>query len=341
MAAALPLSLHAQDSTRVTLRGKVLDAVTGEPLQNVVVAMSDIGLRVTTGEDGAFVLPDVPLGPHQLSLSREGYQSPSGRLMVDRAGELELRLNPLGGPSASDMSQVRGVVRDRQGGSGLAGAEVSLQPIGLKRMTDATGRFVFESVPPGRFELTAEILGYTTRTELLSVTQKKILTLDLTLAVEPIELEPIEVTVEARNFDLEISGFYERREATSGRFITREEIEDRQRLFTTDIFQGLAGVRVVGGLGMGTQKAVVVSGSRAPSFSVSSGACHPSVWIDGQMVHQGSGGPISDGPAFIDDYVQPEMIAGVEIYNSAAQVPVQYNLFNACGVIVIWTRQGR
>jgi hypothetical protein len=341
MAVAFPVSLRAQDPDRVTLRGTVLDAVTGEALEGVAVSMSDLGLRVLTDEEGVFVMSDVPLGTHQLALQLEGYESPSGRLMVERGGEMTLRLRPLGGPTASDMSQIRGTVRNARGGQGLEGAAVSLTPLGMTRITDANGSFVFQNVPPGQFRMTVELLGYSRREDPVTVTSRKILTLDLALAVEPIELDPIEVTVEARNFDLELTGFYERRDATSGAFITREKIEERQPLFTTDIFQGLAGVRVVGGLGMGTQKAVVVAGSRALSFGVTPGECHPAVWVDGQMVHQGSGGPISDGPAFLDDLVQPEMIAGVEIYNSSAKVPLQYNQFSACGVIVIWTRQGR
>ncbi|MFC1662102.1 carboxypeptidase regulatory-like domain-containing protein [Gemmatimonadota bacterium] len=339
--AAFPLALRAQDPDRVTLQGTVLDAVTGQPLQGVAVSMSDLGLRVLTGEDGTFVLTEIPLGVHQLALEREGYEGPSGRLMVDKAGEMEFRLNPLGGPTGSDMSQIRGTVRDRERGEGLEEAAVTLQPLGLTRLTDANGRFVFENVPPGQYRMTADLLGYSTREEPVTVAQKKIITLNLPLAVEPIELDPIEVTVEARNFDLEMTGFYERREATSGTFVTREKIEERAPLFTTDIFQGLAGVRVVGGLGMGTQKAVVVSGSRALSFNSAPGACFPAVWVDGQLVHQGSAGNFNEGPAFLDNLVQPDMVAGIEIYNSAAKVPVQYNLFAACGVIVIWTQHGR
>jgi hypothetical protein len=186
--------------------------------------------------------------------------------------------------------------------------------------------------------LTVELLGYSSREDLVAVDGGKILTLELTLAVRPIELDPIVVSVEARSLDLELAGFYQRREATSGLFITREKVEERAPLYTTDLFRGLAGIRVVGGLGMGTQQAVVLAGSRALSFSGGGGACYPTVWIDGQMVHVGTAGPMGGGPAFLDNLIQPDQIAGMEIYNSAASMPVQYNLYGGCGVIVIWTR---
>jgi hypothetical protein len=152
--------------------------------------------------------------------------------------------------------------------------------------------------------------------------------------VEPIELEPIEVSVESRNLDLELSGFYDRREHTSGYFITREKIEERAPYYTTDLFQGMAGVKVLSSGWVGTQHAVLLTGSRQYTNQP---VCYPSVWMDGQMVHQGEG----IEPAYLDNLIRPEEIAGVEVYNSPASVPLQYHLYSACGVIVMWTRYGR
>ncbi len=46
-------------------------------------------------------------------------------------------------------------------------------------------------------------------------------------------------------------------------------------------------------------------------------------------------------PAFLDNLVRPVVIAGIEVYNSPASMPLQYNFGGECGVIVIWTRYGR
>jgi hypothetical protein len=345
----LPASILGQDTTRVALRGTVLDAVTGQPVQGVIVSMSDLGIQEVTGPEGTFVLTEVPLGPHMLAIQRDGYETRSGRLTVDQGGDMVLRMNPLGGPGPAGMSRIRGTVRDVQGGRPLEGATLRLSGLPLGTATDPEGRFTFQSVPPGEHTLTVELLGYGMREESLALEGGKLLTLDLTLAVEPIEVDPIEVSVEARNLDLELSGFYDRRESTSGLFITRERIEERAPLYTTDLFRGLAGIKVVGGLGMGTQNAVVLAGSRALSFSLVEEEeltgrpthCYPAVWMDGQMVHRGTAGATDEGPAFLDQLIHPDDIAGIEIYNSPASIPVQYNLFSACGVIVLWTRQGR
>jgi hypothetical protein len=328
----------------VILQGTVLDAVTGQPIQGVVVSMSDLGLQEVTDSAGIFIMADVPLGAHQLAIRRKGYEEMSGRLGVDQGGEMVLRMNPIGGPTSSEMSRVLGRVRDVDGGRGLEGAALSFSPLGLAQATDSRGRFSFQDVPPGQYTVTVELLGYATREELVRVEGGKILTLDLTLAVEPIELEPIEVSVEARNLDLELSGFYQRREETSGYFITREKIEERAPLYTTDLFRGMAGVKLQGGLGIGTQNVVILTGSRSLSFTDNEAeVCLPAVWVDSQMLYEG--GPVDlltlENTAFLDQIIEPEEIAGVEVYNSPASMPVQFNLHGACGVIVFWTRHGR
>ena len=46
----------------------------------------------------------------------------------------------------------------------------------------------------------------------------------------------------------------------------------------------------------------------------------------------------------LDDLGHPSIIAGIEVYRSASQVPVQFggtSVDTLCGVIVIWTHTGR
>jgi hypothetical protein len=46
------------------------------------------------------------------------------------------------------------------------------------------------------------------------------------------------------------------------------------------------------------------------------------------------------GPSGIDA-IDSETVAAIEVYSSAAQVPVEFGGLNArCGVVAIWTRDG-
>jgi len=331
-----PSPASTQDTTRVTIQGTVIDSRSGLPLESVEVSLPDLEMAIRTDSTGAFFLAGIPVGTYHLTLEKRGYERAEGPLEVFRPGSMVIRLAPTA-PTRPESSRIKGIVKELDSHRSLEGALVSIEGVRLNRVTDSDGRFELTDIPPGDRQLTVSLLGYTTRTDSIAVPPASILTLDVALTVEPIELAPITVSVERRSFDLELSGFYQRRDATSGLFITQERIEDRAPLYTTDLFRGLAGVKVVGGLGMGTQNAVVLAGSRALSFS-GGGPCYPAIWIDGQMVHQGTAGPMGGGPAFLDNFIQPEQIAGIEIYNSAASMPLQFNLFSACGVIVIWTK---
>jgi hypothetical protein len=237
-----------------------------------------------------------------------------------------------------EIGSVTGVVLDLDSSEPLSDVAVSLGEPTLTQLTNERGAFMFPVVEPGIYSLKAELLGRASVEDSLQVEADKIQRVTVRMPFEALPVEGILVEVEARQVELEVAGFYERQRETSGLFISREEIEEQAPRHTTDLFRALPGVRVVTGLGMGTQNAVTLMGIRETFSSSYDSPCYPAVWIDGQMVHQGGAGPLSQGPAWLDQLIHPDDIAGIEVYKSAASLPVRYNLFGECGVIVIWTR---
>jgi hypothetical protein len=55
---------------------------------------------------------------------------------------------------------IAGTVRDAQGGEVLGRVRVQIVGASLKTVTDAAGRFRFDTVPPGRYTLNVETVGY-------------------------------------------------------------------------------------------------------------------------------------------------------------------------------------
>jgi hypothetical protein len=129
------------------------------------------------------------------------------------------------------------------------------------------------------------------------------------------------VVVEAPRVDERLHGvgFMSRMQALSGTFITREEIVKRNPRNTSDLLRRIPGFRV--------SEMGEVSAPRSTQ-TLCSGVDY---FIDG--VH-------ADGSEIA--FVLPRAVAGMEVYSSAAAVPIQYQLAAQprCGVVLIWTIDG-
>jgi hypothetical protein len=85
---------------------------------------------------------------------------------------------------------VQGTVIGRETRAPIAGATVELTDIG-GAITDDAGRFRFDRVPVGRYELTVQMLGYETQTVELPVVADTSLVIEM--EVQPVALDPIDV----------------------------------------------------------------------------------------------------------------------------------------------------
>jgi hypothetical protein len=77
----------------------------------------------------------------------------------------------------------------------------------------------------------------------------------------------------------------------------------------------------------------VLAQSRAVVIARQGGGCAPAVFVDGMLMNR-------SGQAAVNDYVQPSMIEGIEVYRGASGSPPQYQDRGGCGTILIWTRRG-
>lgn len=96
---AIQLELD-QSSQPVSVRGTVIDAVTGDPLDGVFVRFPDLGRLVRTNADGTFgVDRGVGPGDHRMEIFGDGYQTQRIGIALGAGQDLDLqtlRLRPLG-----------------------------------------------------------------------------------------------------------------------------------------------------------------------------------------------------------------------------------------------------
>jgi len=230
------------------------------------------------------------------------------------------------GPLAATF---QGRVYDAVAGTPIAGATVTATTAGLSARTDSLGRFQLPGLPPGIVRLLVTAPGYQRGPLTLPFAPREVLEREL-------ELEPLGATAApdsgARAQRLPavpvtaMPGMgnrfidFERRRATGrGQYRTRDEIDEGQYNSLQDILRNMRGVQMLCGGGSCLAQMV-----RAPL------GCPPLYIVDEREDN-------AFGPT-----VALRDIQGVEVYTGAGDVPGEFAGANAgCGVIVIWTTNGR
>lgn len=165
---AIPFAIPLRFSSRAsTIRGSFRDAVTGEPVAGVIVTLDHAA--VLTNEDGEFLLPDVRTGSHILDIDPAAI--PRGFITLP---QLPLEITIVDGePRDVAMTLVRGagafgvVMIDTAstdvnavGATTIGGTPLSNLLLELtsgsrlhRRRTASDGRFEFQGLPPGQWQL--------------------------------------------------------------------------------------------------------------------------------------------------------------------------------------------
>ena len=250
-------------------------------------------------------------------------------------------------PGAGVQGQsVRGYILESGSEEPIILADVALLDTAMtvidRTVSSQEGRFVLRSPEPGSFYVQAGALGYRTRVDgIVELGEGGILPVTFYLVPEPVAVEGFEALAERRRWVqyLRNQGFYERLEAGYGKYITPEEIEDRDIRDFTRLFQLLPEVR--------TQ-------SNSTRTRIDLRRCHlsglpPAVYVDGVLVDLRWGKREqqrwmqSQKEGGLEEVVRVLDILAVEVYSSVAQTPLEWQsnrMENTCGTVLIWTKSG-
>ena len=225
------------------------------------------------------------------------------------------------------LGAVGGVIRG-PAGTLIVGAEVVVTPLrdvsappttvfSRRMFTDEEGRFRVTGMPAGRVMLAVRRIGYRPATRELVVPSVEPVAVSLDAVPQGLS------TVVVRDRRVKYTGwaarFYERRDRGFGRFITKEELDRRNAIRTTDVLRMVPGMQVVS----------TPTGNR---LRLRSSRCDPFIWLDGT--------PASAGYLDVDAFA-PNTLEGIEVYSGVGTVPVELRGprgEEACGVIALWTR---
>lgn len=244
------------------------------------------------------------------------------------------------------------VVAADSGRPPLAGAEGTIPRLGLVVLSDSSGRFRFREVPAGAHIIVMRAVGFRAESSLVAVDRDEVVSWHVVLTrAEATILPERRVTAPVAAVPAKLAEFTERRKMGIGHFIDRDQLARAEGGLrqTGDLIALVPGVLarrggnktwIASGRAVGIGCAFCVRGAEAldPADRAAGArpACFMDVYLDGALVFDSR---LPRTGLFDVNAIQPEHIAGIEIYTSTAQIPAKYNRTAAgCGVLVIWTR---
>lgn len=232
---------------------------------------------------------------------------------------------------AQGSSAILGTVASSDGGAPLAFARVNVMGTKTTTLSRANGAFTVAPVAAGTYVLQVRLEGYATILTAVTVDTGDTVSITVTLAPAAIPLAPVEITTKPAPKPPQMEGFEERRAHAQGHFFNREEIVRMQPRKFTDVLRRVPGVQmqhVSGpyeqGEAVRMSRTIGVMGARP---------CPVLYYVNGSPF------PVA-GDLPIDQYINPDEVAAVEVYSGMSQIPSEFNSTNhnaRCGVIVIWT----
>jgi|BarGraIncu00222A_1022003.scaffolds.fasta_scaffold01463_1 CarboxypepD_reg-like domain/TonB-dependent Receptor Plug Domain len=339
---------------RALMMGVVRNADTDQPLSGalVVVMWTEMSIgtsslsklpkavHTTVNEHGSYRVCGIPNGVALRAQARLGTKAsgwidvnmpPGGVLQRDfLVGERVVAAAPVPTPAPGAASgpplapkplgtaQLTGTVLGPEG-KPLEGANVYLVGTAIGAKADSRGVFRLTGLPSGTQTVEVRQISFALKRYTVDLSPTRESKLAAVLDTRATVLGA--VTVEAKAAS-SIPGFEERAKRGMGNFLTRDDIEKRQSILTTDLFRTIPGLNVAF-----DGNNYTVQSSRAGNMS-----CPMQWYLDGS--------PFDNSDNSLDQMLRPDDIEGIEIYKSASEVPVQYQGQHAsCGTILVWTKR--
>jgi hypothetical protein len=224
---------------------------------------------------------------------------------------------------------IRGTASSTFNGHPLAGVMISVPAVRRFAVSDSTGRFELAGLPPGRQHIRISYEGRDTQEYDFDLRRGKVKKVVVLLDVEAVDLAPVVVEAQARDFSRNLAGFYDRKKWYGGfaRFFTREDLE-RAHLPPLSSVLARDGIFVR-----------CLAGGCIPVRWYRGALCAVSVSVDGM-------------PFWEQDYdrIAAAEVQAVEVYRNPLwgmplmpQIATEarsssFNALPTCGAVLIWTR---
>lgn len=235
---------------------------------------------------------------------------------------------------------VTGVVREDGTQRSLPGVAVLIEGTKREVTTDHAGRYRLDA-PAGNRVALFRAIGLRPYRLRLHLIKGDSVTADVVMVREQAaqQLDPVVTTAHpTAPRGIGVEAFEERRRLGFGKFIDSTELRRAEHRRLTDLLRGIPGIRVVSFVENTNRPWDFewrVAGRKA---SVDGSPCWMSVILDGAPIFRS--GSLSPPPDFRRGFFEVASLQAVEVYRSAAEVPLEYGgPGEQCGLLLLWTRR--
>lgn len=215
-----------------------------------------------------------------------------------------------------------GQVRDSLGHA-VSRAEVRARGDVVVAFSDDSGNFHVAQMPVGARGVFVRRLGFAPMRTAITTSAGLVDSVRVTLRAI-VQALP-EVTVRDQHDLLSkkvLAEFWARRSRGFGKFVTRDEIEQKGASRFVDVVRSVSGVQIQNHRGRQEIR------FRGAGLGTMTRDCAPQYWLDGIPLHNGSA-----------EEFTPENIEAIELYPGPATTPPQYNTrAYTCGTVIVWSR---
>jgi hypothetical protein len=213
----------------------------------------------------------------------------------------------------------------------LHAAFVSILGTAVRVGTGPNGRFRITRLPAGEYLLVVKRVGYRPVSSVVDVAASDTLRVAYTLADVPQAATTLGAVVVTEPSNSErLGGFDSRRKLGVGEFLTLEQINKANTVYTTELMRKFPSVNVSPSHTSVITEYYPLSAREGGNPSV--GACPMQVYLD-QV-------PLPT-PFNLDLLPTPKDLYGIEVYSGPSTTPPQFSGPNrGCGVILVWTKAG-
>lgn len=235
------------------------------------------------------------------------------------AGDTIPRRTTTPAPTPARRARVTGRVVSVSG-QPIPNARVTVEGSGAATLTRQNGEFTLDGVIPGTQTLDVRRLGYSPQELSVEASSRQVAQVTVTMPDYVPTLETMRVTAKKES-GLSDVGYLSRKKMGMGYYMDGEQLNNRGALRFNEVLRTVPGLRV----SQDNQGNLIVTSTRDAR-----GGCVNYV-VDGSPWQ-------SIDPGDIDQFVRPDEVAAVEVYNGPG-TPVQFQRAGQsdCATIVIWT----